>query len=214
MGEFTEKLLQYGGPSLNPTCPLNAEEKGFLAGLGSLGDELAKFLQIKNGFYAFESALLIRPIASTDAVLGLKEWNDPELWIDQFSVDLKDLLFFAEDLFGCQFALHKDGVVRFEPEQGLYKSLSPSLEIWCDMILQDYDLHTEFSLAHSWQKDNEPLPPGNRLLPKVPFVLGGEYKADNLYSSKDVLGMHFCSKLANQIQDIPDGTDITFKITD
>ncbi len=82
------------------------------------------------------------------------------------------------------------------------------------MILQDYDFHTGFSLAHTWQKDHAPLPAGNRLLPKMPFVVGGEYKGDNLYSSKDVQGMRFSAKLANQIRDIPDGTNITFKITE
>ena len=214
MGKYTEQLISYGGPALNPSCLLDAEDQSFLSGWGSLGEELAKFLQIKNGFYAFESALLVRPLSSSGAVLGLKEWNDPALWIDRYSVNLKGFLFFAEDLFGCQFALHNDGVVLFEPEQGQHKSLCPSLEQWCELILQDYDFHTGFSLAHTWQKENDPLPAGNRLLPKVPFVLGGEYKGDNLYSSKDVQGMRFSAKLANQIRDIPDGTNITFKITE
>ena len=111
MGEYTEQLISYGGPALNPPCPLEAEERSYLSGWGSLGNELAKFLRLKNGFYAFESALLVRPLFSYDAVFGLKEWNDPALWIDQYSVDLKGFLFFAEDLFGCQFALHNDGAV-------------------------------------------------------------------------------------------------------
>jgi hypothetical protein len=214
MSGFTTQLINYGGPALTVPRPWNTEEQNFLSGWGSLGDELEKFLQNKNGFYAFESALLVRPLTSSGDVLGLKEWNDPELWIKQYSADLKDFLFFAEDLFGCQFALSKEGVVHFEPEQAQHKIFCSSLEQWCELILQDYDLHTGFSLAHTWQKANAPLKPGHRLLPKVPFVVGGEYKGDNLYSSKDVLGMRFCAKLANQIQDIPDGTKITFKITE
>ena len=212
MSNFAEQLINYGGPALNPFCPLDEEELNLLSRYDSLGDELGNFLQTKNGFYAFESALLVRPISSSEAVFGLKEWNDPELWISQYSVNLKDFLFFAEDLFGSQFALCTDGVVRFEPEQGQHILLCPTLAEWCELILKDYDFHTGFSLAHTWQKENEPLPAGNRLLPKTPFVLGGKYKADNLYSSKDVQGMRFCAKLANQIQNIPDGTEIIFKI--
>ena len=41
---------------------------------------LQSMLSLKNGFYAFESALHVFPAASTLTELGLSEWNDSSLW--------------------------------------------------------------------------------------------------------------------------------------
>jgi hypothetical protein len=50
-----------------------------------------------------------------------------------------------------------------------------------------------------------------RLLPKLPFVLGGEYNLDNLYLANSVEGMRFRGSIARQIQNIPDGNKVVLK---
>jgi hypothetical protein len=50
-----------------------------------------------------------------------------------------------------------------------------------------------------------------RLLPKTPFVCGGKYQLDNLYSVEEVKGMQFRASIANQIRDLPDGSDVVLK---
>ena len=85
------------------------------------------------------------------------------------------LLFFAEDAFGGQFALRDEHVVTFDPETGEAQALASSIEDWADQLLADFEFLTGQPLAHDWQARNGALPPGERLVPKVPFVLGGEY---------------------------------------
>lgn len=46
---------------------------------GRLGSELESVLKVKNGFYAYESALLIRPLRKESVPLGIEEWNQNDL---------------------------------------------------------------------------------------------------------------------------------------
>jgi hypothetical protein len=94
-----------------------------------------------------------------------------------------------------------DQVVTFEPETGAVEELSTSLEGWADRILKDYALLTGFPLAHEWQQRQGQLAAGKRLLPKRPFVLGGEYTLENLYELD-----------ATQLKNLPDGTTVKFNV--
>lgn len=175
---------------------------------GPLGRQLLDLLSVRNGFYAFESALLVRPAHRSTEPLGLAEWNAPELWRREYTLDLSDALFFAEDIFGHQFCLRRERVETFNHETSEFEPIADSLESWTNLILSDYRLHTGHPLAHEWQAKHGPLPPGRRLFPKIPFMLGGAYTLDNLYPLEDVKGLRFFASLANQTRDLPDGATI------
>ena len=51
-------------------------------------------------------------------------------------------------------------------------------------------------------------------MPKKPFVLGGEYRIENLYLLNAVKAMHLRANLAVQIKNLPDGTSLTWNITE
>lgn len=63
-----------------------------------------------------------------------------------------------------------------------------------------------------WQEQNGQLPVKKRLLPKIPFVVGGEFVLDNLHLVDAVEGMKFRADIASQIKDLPDGAQIKFDI--
>ena len=90
--------------------------------------------------------------------------------------------------------------------------ISDSLEGWAEEVLAEYEVLTGHPLAHEWQATSGKLPAGIRLLPKTPFVCGGEFELANLYALSDVEGMTFRASLANQIRDLPDGAEIQFKV--
>ena len=56
--------------------------------------------------------------------------------------------------------------------------------------------------------------PGERLVPKVPFVLGGEFDVSNLHPLDSVKAMRFYGNLAVQIRDAPDGTRVHWNVED
>ncbi len=178
---------------------------------GPLGNELVEVLRQKNGFYAYESALLVRPLANAQPPLGVLAWNAPTLWKQEYTESLADALFFAEDVFSGQFCIHQNRINSFDPETGLFGAMADSLSEWAHEVTANYPIRTGYLLAHEWQTANRPLLAGTRLLPKLPFACGGKYEIDNLHPVSDVKGMQFRASIANHIRDLPDGSRITIK---
>lgn len=81
-------------------------------------------------------------------------------------------------------------------------------------MVDDFNVLTGYPLGHHWQTQHGALAPGHRLIPKQPFVLGGAFDTDNLYSLDAVEGMRFRGELARQITGLPDGTAIEIRVTD
>ncbi len=176
--------------------------------------ELIPLLDRSNGFYAFESALHVYP--SRSAVAGrvtLSEWNVPAAWRESYR-DLVDrsAYFFAEDIFGNQFALIEGNFVGFEPETGEIEILAASAQEWAAVIVADWRQLTGFVTAHDWQSAHGALAEGYRLLPRQPFVLGGEFSVDNLQPVPAAAGMRVRAELALQIRDRPDGSKIQYHL--
>ena len=207
-----EQLINVSGTKL---CDSEATlSPGLVKATGSLADELLGMLRIKNGFYAFESALHVFPTHQTPDEPSLRQWNAASLWRAAYPAMPDDCVFFAEDIFGGQFCTWDGEFHSFEPETGELQYIANDIENWAKAILSDYPFLTGFEFAHRWQESNGSIPPGKRLLPKMPFVMGGEYSIENLYVADSIEGMRFRGNIASQIQDSPDGTPIKFEITD
>jgi hypothetical protein len=200
-----EKLLSISSESLAQRPPVHLEVlKNY-----PLGPELISILERKNGFYAFESALHVFPLAS-EPVPGatLAEWNSDTLWRKEYGDLTAGLLFFAEDILQDQFCLSASGVLRFSAETGGTKLMADSLKNWVDIVLRNYDYETGWTFANRWQAENGPLPHGKRLMPKSPFFLGGSYTMENLWAGDAVEGMRFKADLAMQTRNLPDGAPV------
>ncbi|ARC56134.1 hypothetical protein AS850_03470 [Frondihabitans sp. 762G35] len=175
-----------------------------------LVDELTEMLLVSNGFHAFEGALVVRAADGSES--GLDAWNDAASWRSDYG-DLADgLVFFAEDVFGGQFAIDDRSVVTFDPETGARSTLATSIEGWAEAVLEDFPLLTGHPLAREWQEQNGALPPGRRLAPVIPFVLGGAFSVDNLRAVADVQGMRERATLTTRIRDLPDGAQLPWPL--
>ena len=131
-----------------------------------------------------------------------------------FGDDSRGLFFFAEDVFGYQFAIHGDVIVRFDAETGSRAELASSVEDFADQLLDDYNYLTGYPLARQWQEVNGPLKPGQRLVAVQPFVLGGAFAIDNLRVMQDYDGMMARAALARQLRGKPDGTKFRIESTE
>jgi hypothetical protein len=198
-----EKLLSI---SSDPLAPCPAAPPTLLEAY-SQGEELFRMLHQKNGFYAFETALHVFPISSV-ACMSLEEWNSDSLWREGYGDLARGLLFFAEDLFQDQFCLSAKGVLRFDSECGRTFPMADSIEQWALKVLLDYSQQTGWALANKWQAEHGSLPPGKRLMPKIPFFLGGAYSLDNLWAGDAVEGMRSKADLASQTKDLPEGSQV------
>jgi hypothetical protein len=212
MNDALEKLLDVSSDAICAVRPVLADNGR--AFQNPLTGELFEILKRKNGFYAFESALHVYSTEAVGGNVGLFEWNSPSLWIAEYGGMADGCLFFAEDIFGVQFCIKSEGIFSFEPETGALTFLSASVGEWAEKIMLDYDLLTGHKLAKSWQEANGAIASGNRLMPKTPFVLGGEFSRDNLFSLNAVKGMRARADLALQIRDLPDGASVQWKVVD
>lgn len=204
-----EKLISISSEALGPQttfCPKILMEY-------ALGSELYQILYLRNGFYAFESALHVFPLTS-DPDEGLEGWNAESTWRSAYGDLAEGLLFFAEDALQDQFCLSKKqtGVSRFDAETGRTAPLADTIESWANLILSNHRTETGWPLAREWQQKNGPLPTGKRLMPKTPFFLGGRYDVDNLWAGNPLEGMRFKGDLATQTRDLPEGAQARLKI--
>jgi hypothetical protein len=180
-----------------------------------LVDELREVLVARDGFYAFESALHVRPAtAGTLKEPSLSEWNAPSLWAASYASDSQECFFFAEDGLAGQICLWNGAVARLDPETGALEHIAPDLETWAGLILANPGPLTAFPLVHSWQAENGPLASGLRLFPRIPFVLGGKYELSNLRAFDTLAGIRFLASIARQVRDVPDGSPVEIKVID
>lgn len=172
--------------------------------------DLVALLKKRNGFYAFASALHVRPVGDTpNRGDGLIVWNDPSRWIDSYTDPaLADRTFFAEDVFGDQFSLRDGRVERMNAETGQFSEMADSLETWAALMLEEFEAETGYEVARDWQKEHGPLPEGFRLVPRKPFLIGGEYEVGNLIAKDEVAAMRMRGKFASHIRNLPDGAKI------
>jgi hypothetical protein len=177
----------------------------------ALLEQLEYMLSKNNGFYVFESALQVYTCKENDVVIDIYSWNAPDGWKSLYFSSLRDILFFSQDVFGSQFGLTGGSVIRFDPESGDIFEHSESLDEWAKMVCKDYDYQTGWSLAKQWQVKNGPLKSGYRLLPKIPFVIGGGYEVDNLLAVKAEEAMLEYGKLYRQISNAADGEKVTLR---
>lgn len=197
-----QKLLSIAS---EPLSPGPSEEKALCEVTPELGDLLSR----RDGFVAFESALVVFPTRTGSGVPGIQEWNDPAGWRSRYrDVLAPEYCCFAHDLFGTQFAISPSEVIRLDPEVGHVERYASTLEEWAKRLLQNYREDTAWPLAHDWQLLNGVLPPGSRLLPRQPFVLGGEFEVDNLVAVECQQAMAFWGMLYEGIREVPEGQPV------
>lgn len=171
--------------------------------------ELEAVLRARNGFFAFESALHVYP-SDPMAVDDIGKWNAREGWRDCYGGMADDAVFFAQDIFAEQFAITTSGIIRFKPETGECRHMAATLGEWAGIILRDYGEETGWPIAHEWQITNGVLYRGQRLAPRVPFVLGGEYELPNFTVVDGLQAMRHWGTFAQRLRDVPDGSSFSY----
>lgn len=164
---------------------------------------------VRNGCFAFAGALHILPLRTMGNEIGAIDWNLSTCWREEYGVLIDQrAFFFAEDVFGNQFGLLDNCFVFMDAETGALKHMGCSLDEWADKVMENWRSWTGFDLAHQWQERFGPIVDGNRLMPKIPFVLGGPMDLDNLASCSSIAIMRLRGHIAIQVRDVPEGGTI------
>ncbi|MFJ3661912.1 hypothetical protein ACIPPM_15770 [Streptomyces sp. NPDC090119] len=180
------------------------------ADVSEIPDPLRSLIGSRNGFYAFESALFVRPWGGGAG--SAEWWNAPEGWRAPYGELVDGFTFFAEDVFGFQFAAGEKGFYSFDPETAELQFMATTVNEWADQILQDHEELTGSGLAHAWQSSNGPLRSGYRLAAAIPFCLGGEFALDALKPKRELELARFRADIYAQIRDLPDGAQVRINL--
>ncbi len=164
-----------------------------------------------NGFFAFESALEIFPISGNNHGYPIDKWNEAGCWKHCYRQLAPDGICFAQDVFGFQFIYHDRQFSRFNSETAQIDNMASCIDEWAQRIIDDFDFESGYSIAHAWQQKNGPIQPKARLAARIPFVLGGLFHIDNLFSIDSVLLMHDNARLAIEVSKLSDGSEVHFE---
>lgn len=171
-------------------------------------------LSLHNGLTAFDGGLRI--FGTQPGVLPtLQEWNEQKGWRSAYKELIKEnLVFFAEDVFGNQFAFDDGNILYFDVENGRVKPFAKSFSEWLSIILEDPVDTLQLMLYKSWLGKGERLDPSEHLCPVYPFVVNADPSLQELYRVKSMEDMRYKGNFAYQIKDIPDGAPIKIRVTD
>ena len=119
---------------------------------------------------------------------------------------------FAQDLFGVLFTWHEDHVCSFDPETAEHEPVADDLEGWADAVLAEPEELAGSAFAFDWQERHGALGAGERLVPLLPFVLGGEYDDGNLEPRGTLLALRERAALARVVAELPDGAEVPWPL--
>ena len=200
MTSSLQSLLGVAGGALGP---------GFAHALPDLGGaqrtrELEGLLQARDGFFAFDDALMVLPVNAPTRRMDLARLNNGD-WTAAYWHLCDGLFFFAADALGDLFALQDNKVVRFATESGLVEPMADTLDGWAARLLADPAGEAGWPFVKAWTGAHGPLEEGWRLTGRRPFVLDGAFDLDNL--EQRALGeiLDFRGPLATRIHEMPPG---------
>jgi hypothetical protein len=123
------------------------------------------------------------------------------------------LFSFSQDLFGNQFCFDtvNNSIVFFDIETGSRDIIATDFSKWADVLQERLQYFTGINVLNEWFLNNR-LEFNQRLCPKVPFLMGGEFKVDNLYAIAFPDSIKAYANIARQVYNLPDGTPVKLNI--
>jgi hypothetical protein len=167
---------------------------------------------INNGGFFFNQALQFYSFIEERNFRNISVVN--ENFIREYHELFKGLVTFGQDIFGNQFAfdIQKGCIVSFDIETAEQKIVAESFKDWLFHLRNDLNYIAGIGYVNEWKKDND-LQWDHRILPKVPFVIGGAYSLENFQTSTFPYYVSYNAQLASQIYNLKDGEKIKLVIT-
>lgn len=171
-----------------------------------------EFIKKYNGGFFFEKSLLIYGYTSNHEIYSLDKINE-KINLEYGTISANNF-FFACDAFGNQFCFDYliDKIFFFNIETGNKEFIANDFIEWIQVIKSETDYYTGQPFVVKWEEIMHPLNSDERLTPKMPFILNGQYDLNNIRVEKLDKILEFNSSIAKQIFDLPDGTPFKIKL--
>jgi hypothetical protein len=166
--------------------------------LNLLDKEHQEFLHLTNGGLFFNNSLMLYGF-STINQLSIEgcTFAFKASYQDILSIDF---ILIGQDIFANQFFCIKSMYYFLDMETLEITFMGNSFKEFVDVLIEDIDFYSGRSFSFMLSK------PTDRLLPKLYFVLGGDYDSTNLFKSTFPDYFDYYHNIAKQIQGKSDGT--------
>lgn len=161
--------------------------------------ELEALLHLRDGFVSAGGSLLVRPSVTVAAVRGVDDWNQLTLWRGPYRQTTAEMMFFADNRFGRQFAMVRDEIVAFDPITAQREHLAFGLERFVERVLDEP--HWLEGARYEAAGVGE-LTASQRLLPKIPEGFEGS-EGSELAVVEDVELMQRLGRLHKETREHP-----------
>lgn len=173
-----------------------------------------QLLETVNGYVAYHGGLHVRGACRSPIWHSLREaWSGPRAIHRLFPAVSPEDVPFGQDALGDQFVLRDGRVWKLAAEIGELMSLDMPLWDFDAAIRADPDGFLNLAPLRRFQAEGGTLEPGQLLSVMPPFVVkhdGAENYSYRAIPAQDRL--NFLCDLAAQLRDVPDGTQIQFKV--
>ena len=176
----------------------------------------SSLLEVANGFVLERSRFRLFGIQTESRSMDVHEWNQSP-WVAEYGGLAKGLVFFAEDIFGDQYAFRfgfsgkECDLVKFWCEGGEVQRLgdASSLEAWlAEEVVSDDPSFLDRHLAEAaFEEDLRPSEK-EHLSFILPLITGGRAELENLEVLNGVFHLHLLGQLTLKNLKLPDGQRI------
>ncbi len=127
---------------------------------------------------------------------------------------INGLISFGQDLFGNQFCFDKaqNCIIFFDSETGEKEVIASDYANWIDVVYDRLEYFTGINVLETWLSNNK-FSFNQRLCPKIPFIMGGEFKIDNLYAGNFPDSIKAYANIAKQVYNLPNGAQIQLNVS-
>lgn len=180
--------------------------------IDSLSSQYLRLLARADGLVAFDGALRIFGLQESQ-LPSILQWNNAD-WRVAYAGLTDNLMFFAENAFGDQYAFEGEAIVAFDSETAHRTRVGCTLEEWEASILDDLESELGVSTLRRWKSAGNQLAADQHLCPKYPpaFVLGALGTVENLYALPRDESMRLKGMIASQVHSLPPGSKIKLSI--
>ena len=183
--------------------------------LERLPAEYRALLELTNGYVAFHGGLHVRGACIEPAWHSLRAAWLGERAIHKYFPDvLVDDIPFAEDALGDQFLLRDKMVYKLSGETGEVTSMDMTLVQFDANVHADPEEFLELAPLQRFRSEGGALEPGELLSVMPPFVFSESADGVSFRAIPAAQRLSFLSKLARQIRNLPDGTQVKLKVVD
>jgi hypothetical protein len=170
------------------------------------------YTSVANGGFYFDRSLHLYGFCKGPSFHSILEVN--EVFKTEFGIIAEGKFVFGQDVFSNQFAFAEKGIFFVNVETGDSDFLARDFNDWLELLSEDTEFLTGVKFLKGWESSHPRLQSDQRLCPKKPFVIGGEYSVENLYAQSFPKYMASNANIARQIYGKPDGTRVVFGSVD